>query len=392
MTQIQAVKIGNTVNVSIDGKLHKRNCSNKNEADAFFNAIQIAKENPTEENVHLIYCYLNERSRIALKCGLDSDLHNGNMYLAGFNTPVPNDLVEIIEDYYDNDYPMQPIVNFWSLLMINPDIRVRESLFGFIQKHDFVLTDSGYMLVYKYVKLKPFDGADEDLPEFISNSYLYIKRKWSCSPNKYMAYRDLSTGELKITKKKTGEKWDEEKKNIKKYGCVGELHANLDKLIGDKEQRYCDWYTSKMDIGIGEVIKMPRQNCDSDPAASCSFGLHVGATSYVENFASTDGAILVCLVNPANVVAVPNYDNSKMRVTEYFPIALADYDGKEIDIIDQKYFENDYTNLEEKDLEAMIKKVKAEELPVPTAIDAKPEDRDWDELQKIIEKRIIHIS
>ena len=150
-TNIQAVKIGNTINVSINGKLHKKNCSNLNDANDFYRVILDAKENPSEENLRKIYFFLNEKIRIAYLCGLETDPDNGEVFLAGFNTPIPNELVETIKEYHENGFPMDAIINFWKLLMINPDKRVRKSLFNFISTHDFVLTNKGYMVVYKAV-------------------------------------------------------------------------------------------------------------------------------------------------------------------------------------------------------------------------------------------------
>ena len=96
-----------------------------------------------------------------------------------------------------------------------------------------------------------------------------------------------------------------------------------------------------MVINLGEVVWQERDLCDADPRNSCSNGLHVGATDYVQRFANGSSLILVCYVNPANVVAVPNHDHSKMRVSEYFPFAVAKFEDRKIDIIEQSYFESD---------------------------------------------------
>jgi hypothetical protein len=137
---------------------------------------------------------------------------------------------------------------------------------------------------------------------------------------------------------------------------------------------------------------MPRHNCDSDPRIDCSYGLHVGATSYVNAFADNGNAVLVCLVNPANVVAVPENDNSKMRVSEYFPIALATYIDGKIDIVEQSYFESDYQSHEEDKLEEMIAKVQNEEKPLAAAQNAEEEERPLSELQKILETRLLDLN
>ena len=41
-------------------------------------------------------------------------------------------------------------------------------------------------------------------------------------------------------------------------------------------------------------------------------------------------ALLTCLVNPYNVVAIPSYDNTKFRCCEYLPVGLTEVVGWEI--------------------------------------------------------------
>lgn len=389
MKNIQAVKIGNVVNISIDGKLHKKNCGSTQESDELFRIVLKAKENPTDENLKAIRMYLNERTRIAMMAGLEADSESGEVFLAGFSTPVPDTLVEVIKEYHENQYPLDAIINFWKLLMINPDVRVRTVLFDFIKTHDFVLTDTGYMVVYKAVDYK--EKKDNDLAEFVTNQYLHVKKDWKCSPNKYMVYKNAK-GELNITKTETAENWDADELGYELLGKLGDLNAKLDVLAGEGQSIYTDIHTHSMEIQLGVPVKKARKDCDADFRKDCSNGLHCGATKYVENFANRDGVILVCLVNPANVVAVPDYDHSKMRVSEYFPIALATYTDRKIDIIEQSYFESDYTDYEELELAKMIAKVQKSEKPIEVAMQGEDEVRPMSELMKILETRLLDIE
>lgn len=410
MKKINVIKVGTVVNISIDGKLYKKVCSTDTEANAVFKQVLAVKENPTDEAMKQMRILLNEKTRTLYLIGLkelEADIENGEVYLAGFNTPIPSALVEIIKEYHENGFPLQPILNFWKLLMINPDTRVRTSLFNFISKHDFVLTDKGYMLVYKAVYRKeaeeekaPETKHAEEFIEFISTKYLYVKSQWKCSPNKYVVYK-TAEDKYEITKATTAETWDEKEKGVEILGKLGELYAALvtaDNKKADKEQKpvkvmYTDMYSRTMNIELGVPAQKPRNECDGDPEVECSYGLHVGSTRYVENYASSKSIILACLVNPANVVAVPKYDHSKMRVTEYFPFAVANYDStnKKIEIVERKYFEEDYATFEQKELEDMVAKVKANELPIQSALKAEKESRSMSELQKIIEQRILDL-
>lgn len=385
------------VKISIGGKLHQKNCGDLIEANRLFKLCLKAKEDPTDDNIRNIRGYLNEKTRVAIMAGLENDPDTGEVFLAGFNTPLPDTLVEIIKEYHENNYPLDAIINFWKLLMLNPDTRVRTVLFDFIKTHDFVLTDNGYMVVYKAVyDVKEEDTPDTSFAEFVSNRYLFVKKEWKCGPNKYVVYKKAD-GEFDITKTKTAENWDAKEKGIEILGKLGELFDaiyNVD-VEEDSEKAvpvYTDMHTQKMRIVLGEPVKQDRKDCDADFRRDCSNGLHCGATRYVESFGGRTSTVLVCYVNPANVVAVPDYDHSKMRVSEYFPFAIATYEDGKIDNIEQSYFESDYCEYETEELEAQVAKIQADELPIETAMKAEKEERPMSELLKIIESRLIDIE
>jgi len=397
MKSINAIKIGNVVNVNIDGRFYKKNCGTPEEANNLFKLVLTARENPNQDNLKNVIAILNEKIRVALKTGLEHDPETGNIFLAGFNTPIPQNLVEVIDDYYENNHPLSAIINFWKLLMINPDKTIRVRLFDFIKTHDFVLTSKGYMIVYKAVYRKDNEMNPDAIKfaEFVSNQVLKVRKEWKCSPNKYVVYRN-DEGEYNITKTQTANSWNVDDKNVEILGKLGDLFNSIynveDDILTDNVPVYTDMHTRTMDIVLGVPVKMDRTECDSDPAIDCSYGLHVGATKYVQTYANKDSVVMVCLVNPAHVVAVPNYDHSKMRVSEYFPYALATYENREIDIIEEKYFEDDYCAYEQKEFEALIAKVRENELPIQTAINAKEEDRQMSELMKMLESRLIDIT
>lgn len=71
---------------------------------------------------------------------------------------------------------------------------------------------------------------------------------------------------------------------------------------------------------------------------------------------------------------------------------LAEYNNKKINIIEQKYYENDYSNFELNELQNQIQKVISEEKPINNAINSENENRSLEELKKIIESRIIDIT
>jgi hypothetical protein len=89
---------------------------------------------------------------------------------------------------------------------------------------------------------------------------------------------------------------------------------------------YTDAHSGTTRIEIGKVVTMPREKCDSDSDVTCSRGLHLGARTWLkQNYFGSQG--LVCLCNPADVVAVPKLDYyGKLRTCAYLPIEKAQFD------------------------------------------------------------------
>lgn len=102
-------------------------------------------------------------------------------------------------------------------------------------------------------------------------------------------------------------------------------YRNVDKT--DEEGVYTDCHSHSFKIRMGEMVVMPREECDPIQENTCSRGLHLGSSSWlVEGYFGTVG--LVCLCNPAEVVAVPPLDSyGKLRTCAYLPIDFVKYDS-----------------------------------------------------------------
>ncbi len=67
---------------------------------------------------------------------------------------------------------------------------------------------------------------------------------------------------------------------------------------------YTDHHSHSTRIKIGEMVTLPREKCDCDSNNECSKGLHCASVKWLKK--SYFGNVgLACLVNPADVVAVP---------------------------------------------------------------------------------------
>jgi hypothetical protein len=96
------------------------------------------------------------------------------------------------------------------------------------------------------------------------------------------------------------------------------------KLIGYKGVRddYYDKYSGKFSNHIGAVLSMSRTDVDDNPNNGCSSGFHVGSYEYANDWAASDGKLMIVEYCPSDIVSVPNESNfGKLRVAKYKVIA-----------------------------------------------------------------------
>ena len=281
------------VTVIIDGK-HKKIRHDSPDANLVIALVKQYNSSSLTEDRKDILSKIEELCNPAKKIEFKSDGRfefNGesSMYLKGTSDPIPEFLAKKLLEYIDKNLNVDALVNFWKNTLLNPDKTVRQQLFSFLEHNGHPITDMGYFLAYKAVA---------------------IKRKY-----------DIETGEEIISVKydeDTGERYEE---TLTQSMTFKPFHRG----------------SHGMTIKVGTPIRMPREECDSDPDRTCSNGLHVGSMAYVDDFGHGDSVILEVLVSPRNVVAVPtDYNNTKMRCCEYYPIAITNGQNDNI------YLESDY--------------------------------------------------
>lgn len=107
-------------------------------------------------------------------------------------------------------------------------------------------------------------------------------------------------------------------------------YRNVDKT--EEENVFTDHHSHTFKIRIGEMVTMDRNKCDTVQENTCSSGLHIGGKGWLKrNYYGDTG--LACLVNPADVVAVPPLDSyGKLRTCAYLPMEIIHY-NKNDDVI-----------------------------------------------------------
>ena len=101
-----------------------------------------------------------------------------------------------------------------------------------------------------------------------------------------------------------------------------------------------DKYSGKFDNSVGNTVRVPRRSVDDNCDVGCSHGLHVGAIDYVKSYGSHGDKVVICQVDPADVVSVP-LDSNRQKVRCCGYEVVGEYDGDIIPAVCDEYYEDD---------------------------------------------------
>lgn len=355
------------------------------------------KENPSDRNEENLRKYIDKDYRVKLNSFMTQDME-GTTYLQEMpHIPLPNAVKDMFLEYIDQSLDVEPVLNLWKLALDNPSEQARKDLMTYIEQFGVPVTDNGYMILYKAVKNKDQEMV-EKLSFFVGEEF-FKARKERVDPHDLWVYElpdDAAFGEeyprfwtdveeQTIYERET--EWGEpvevdesaenyhpedypltEEVDLYPVGNLAELFQDLvlNKHDVDPDEdpetdvAWTPFYSGGdygNEIKLGEVITMPREECDPNINVSCSKGLHVGSYEYVREFYSYDEGrtILACLVNPKDIVALPQSDNSKIRTCAYMPYGIIKVDEEgHWDEVDSPYWEEDFIDYEKEELEKRI--------------------------------------
>ena len=225
---------------------------------------------------------------------------------------VPSYLVEKFNkaEKEKNSVLINTYLNFWNLACQNENAEARNNLLWFLEYHGFKILESGLFVTYRNVVSKNKYFSDSEV-ELLLNEFSKIK-KWKKSPKNYTVIRDRETSELKVVYNSL-------------VDSESQVEGNLFDLVKSEDSNeFTDNYTKSMTIKLGIPVKIERNKCDEDSNNECSRGLHLSHKNWssLENFGDTT---IMCLCNPANVVAVPKRGSyNKIRTCEYFPVEIVE--------------------------------------------------------------------
>lgn len=210
--------------------------------------------------------------------------------MKGFEKIVmPMLLVNKITEFLKKNISIEPLLNFWSLCLLNSNEVARTRLFEYLSRHKFIITPSGYFVTYRMVK----------------------------KTNEKDVFTDAHTGKFKI---KIGQAVSIPRSECDEDGgrdCSKGLHVGSPDFIGISKGEGYD--KQKGQVGTGYVDYSP--NYGDQP--------------------------IIAFVNPAHVVSIPNSETRKLRCCEYYPFKLTTPE-EIISVEDSDYYvyENNYKKVE----------------------------------------------
>lgn len=252
---------------------------------------------------------------------------------------MPTSLVSrIIEaEVAGNKEAIQKYKNFWTWACLNPDARARHNMFWFLDKWGMELTQSGLIIAYRNAKLKT-KGAEVKAHKYTEEETVALRSMYAG-----IVKRKLDTSALYVAQYSSG-KFYAAKEPQEAHGnlTLDAMLKTLDSAAQEQPDIYTDVHSGTTTIILGQPVAIPRENCDANQENSCSRGLHVGAKKWLtKGYFGND--TFVCLINPADVVAVPTIDNyGKMRTCRYLPLTKAKFTEGKIDSTITDGFEDSF--------------------------------------------------
>ena len=409
--------VGNSLMLQHNGVLYQKTNEDKSIIIDNYETLLNAKDSKLDKLIHDIFSssptheedVLEEnKEKVAKYKGMikwfngttpfKSKISEGKLEILDIPISVPEFLAKNIYKAYKNGEDYSALLNFWRLCSLNPDPVARDDLFQFLKGGKFTLTPSGYFVAYRNVDIK--EEGDEFMTKWITDAYVKQKRKKKPT-NIYV---------LELKKGSKGERFRlidpteyhlRAEKGLKGYILLGALKDIYSSLadMGEKTTIYTDQHSHTFRIKIGELVRMERKACNSNPHESCSYGLHVGNKSFLRK-GSFGNAGLIVIIDPSKVIAVPVENKNKMRVCEYYPIAIANYDedGALIEL-DTTVFEHGYTQYTVSQIEVMLKKNDVEELKkqliIPEGFNMsmfETHAKSLSEMMNVIKERVVKVK
>jgi hypothetical protein len=335
---------------------------------------------------------------------------------------------------------------FFMWCCLNPRAEVANELYRFLTENSFKITKQGFFVALRNVVT--LHGSPE-LVHFISNAYNKVKAVWKKNPDHYTVF--LEDGEYKLvhdsalvtihkitsddcpecngaggwynedceeyseySEDDSDECW-EDCENCNGTGVVEEYTYTVDvpvdhgqriggltelylDLPNREENRFTDNWSKTFDIRIGQVVSMPKEECNWSTQDCATAGLHFAG--YTAPYVLCGDTTVMTLHNPMKVVGI---GTEKGRCWEYLPfmlttVAEADQimNDRSFDFLqlDEQYAIRELESLAEKAKEGFAAESTKYEFNLPTlsSVELRAIVASLDEIKNEISKRIVTID
>lgn len=255
----------------------------------------------------------------------------GDLAMKGCETISMTDLlVSRIEEFVTKQQEIKSLLNFWSLCLLNPNEVARTKLFDYLQNNGLTITPSGYFVTFRMVKTT--DNPNEFKPArtgYGGKELIYVPGT-VCSIPREECNEDGSRD------------------------CSKGLHTGTPKFIGIVANKKHDLEEGKGTVGDGYGYTITTKK---DTPQSYGAGYDRPTTESKQKFDNSFGnQAILCLINPAHVVSIPDSDTRKMRSCEFYFAKLTTAE-EVIDMVEKDYllYDGDYNNFELKQLQELLK-------------------------------------
>jgi hypothetical protein len=276
---------------------------------------------------------------------------------------------------------------------LNPRAEVANELYRFLTDNSFKITKQGFFVALRNVVT--LHGSPE-LVYFVSNAYNKVKAVWKKNPDDYTIF--LEEGEYKLVHKDNLTKieahttttcpdclgdggWEDEDAwedgewvecercngtgevaeytyneewpidHGQKIGTLTEIYLDLPNR---EENRFTDNWTKTFDIRVGQVVSMPKEDCNWSTQDCATAGLHFAG--YTAPYVLCGDTTVMTLHNPMKVVGI---GTEKGRCWEYLPFMLTTVQEADQIMNDRSF---DFLQLDEqyaiRELESLAEKAK----------------------------------
>lgn len=97
----------------------------------------------------------------------------------------------------------------------------------------------------------------------------------------------------------------------------------------------------------GDVNEMERRDVDDNCDHHCSYGFHVGSKDYADQWAGSDGKLLIVKYDPKDAVSVPSDSNyEKLRVCKYTVVSVVPDSNRSESVLSQPLYSADTNDLQ----------------------------------------------